>query len=100
MPTPTWKPEYTGQALDRWEEYQRQHDLSNQIGRVAGIDPVSGRVWIDESGVEVATQMQREGLAVRWQYRRPLPMKENRDADRSCSTLLHRRFRRVRHVGG
>jgi hypothetical protein len=64
MPTSTWKPEYTSRALELWEEYQRQHDLSDQIGMVAAIDPVSGRVWIDESGAEVAAQMRREGVGV------------------------------------
>lgn len=64
MSTSTWKPEYTAQALERWEEYQRQHDLSNQLGRVAAIDPVSGRVWIAESGVDVAALVRREEVDV------------------------------------
>lgn len=62
MPTSTWKPEFTARAVELWEDYQRQHDLSNQIGKVAAIDPVTGRVWIDESGVDVAAQMQKEGV--------------------------------------
>jgi streptogramin lyase len=61
MPTSTWKPEFTPRALELWEDYQRQHDLSSQVGMVAAIDPVSGRVWIDESGVDVVAQMRSEG---------------------------------------
>src|SRR5437773_339036 len=64
MPTSTWKPEYTAHALDLWAEYQRHHDLSSQVGKVAAIDPVSGRVWIDESGVDVVAQMRSEGADV------------------------------------
>jgi hypothetical protein len=78
MLTSTWKPEYTSRDLELWEEYQRRHDLSNQIGKVAAIDPVSGRVWIDESGADAAAQMRGEGVDVlvylwrrrEWQHER------------------------------
>src|SRR3954470_5884163 len=62
MPTTGWKPEYTARAEAIWQEYQRQHDLSQQIGQVAAIDPESGRVWVAESGVDVARQMESEGV--------------------------------------
>jgi hypothetical protein len=64
VPTSTWRPEYTARALELWEAYQRQHDLSIQVGKVAAIDPVSGRVWIDEPGVDVVAQMRSEGADV------------------------------------
>jgi hypothetical protein len=62
METSIWKPEYTARAREIWEEFQRRNDLSAQTGKVAAIDPVSGRVWIDESGVDVAEQMALEGV--------------------------------------
>lgn len=62
MPPSTWKPEYTSRAEEIWEEYQRQHDLSEQRGKVAAIDPATGRVWIGEAGVDVAEQMEAEGI--------------------------------------
>src|SRR5947209_20275960 len=64
MPPSTWKPEFTARALELWEDYQRQHDLSSQVGKVAAIDPVSGRVWIDESGVDVVARMRSDGADV------------------------------------
>ena len=61
MTTATWKPEYTAHAQAIWKAYQ-QHDLSNQRGKVAAIDPESGRVWIGANGVEIAGQMKAEGV--------------------------------------
>ena len=60
MPTTAWKPEYTARAQDVWERYERDHDLTTQRGKVAGIDPETVRIWIGESGVEVAEQMEAE----------------------------------------
>jgi hypothetical protein len=60
--TATWKPEDTARAQQIWEEFQQQHDLSDQRGKVAAIDPESGRVWIGDSGVDVARKMQAEGV--------------------------------------
>ena len=62
MATATWKPEYTTRAQQIWENYQRQHDLSDRQGKVVAIDPQSERVWIGNSGVDVAQQMQAEGV--------------------------------------
>jgi hypothetical protein len=62
MPTSTWKPEYTSRAQEIWEEYQRHHDLSGLTGQVAAIEPVSGRVWIAESGVDVADKVRADGF--------------------------------------
>lgn len=64
MTTATWKPEYTARAQQIWEHFQKQHDLSGQRGKIAAIDPESERVWFGESGVEVAQQMQAEGVDV------------------------------------
>ena len=62
MTVAPWKPEYTVRAQQIWEEYQRQHDLSDRRGKVAAIDPQSGHVWIGDSGADVAQQMQSEGM--------------------------------------
>jgi len=62
MNVTAWKPEYTARAEQIWDEYQRQHDLSEQRGKVAAIDPITGRIWIGEAGVDVAQQMETEGI--------------------------------------
>jgi hypothetical protein len=36
-------------AREIWSDYQRQHDVSEKHGQTAGIDPVTGRVWIGDS---------------------------------------------------
>lgn len=64
MTAAPWKSEYTVRAQQIWEDYQRQHDLSNKRGKVAAIDPQSARIWIGDSGVDVAQQMQAEGVDV------------------------------------
>lgn len=48
-------------ACQIWEEYQKQHDVSDHIGQTAGIDPVSGRVWFGESALDIVRQMDVEG---------------------------------------
>lgn len=45
-----------------WAEYCRQHDLSQQRGQTAGIDPLSGRVWIGDSIPEVIRQRDQAGV--------------------------------------
>jgi hypothetical protein len=62
MSTPNWTDADTARALQIWAEYQRQHDLSDRIGQAVGIDPVSGRVWFGESGIEVVQKMRAEGI--------------------------------------
>jgi hypothetical protein len=57
-----WKPEYTDRALRFWEEFQRDHDLTELRGKTAAIDPESGRIWIADSAVEIAEQRTSEGL--------------------------------------
>lgn len=51
-------------ACQIWEEYQRQHDVSDRIGQAVGIDPVSGRVWFGESAKDIVRQMDAEGCRV------------------------------------
>lgn len=49
-------------AMELWREYQEQHDLTDQQGRTAGIDPVSGRIWIGESMRDVVDQRNAAGI--------------------------------------
>lgn len=53
MSPTAWTEADTGEALRIWAEYQRQHDISGQVGRTAGIDPTSGRVWFGESAADI-----------------------------------------------
>jgi hypothetical protein len=57
-----WKPEYTDRALLHWKEYQREHDVSGLRGKTAAIDPITGRVWIADSAVDIAKICATEGL--------------------------------------
>ena len=61
MPPTAWTEADTKQALRIWADYQHQHDVSSQIGRTAGIEPATGRVWFGESAVDIWRQRQAEG---------------------------------------
>jgi len=45
-----------------WEAFQSQHDLSNQKGQTAGVEPASGRVWIGPSIEDVIDQRDADGF--------------------------------------
>jgi hypothetical protein len=49
--------------MEIWDAYQRSHDVSSQLGRTVGIDPVSGRVWFGDSARDVVAQMATDGVA-------------------------------------
>jgi hypothetical protein len=53
MATTSWAKADTQKALQIWAQYQREHDVSDRRGQVAGIDPVSGRFWFGESVVDI-----------------------------------------------
>ena len=57
MSDSSWKANDTERALEIWNEYQAQHDLSDRKGQTAGIVPDSGEVWFGESGLDIARQM-------------------------------------------
>ena len=61
MSASTWTDADTARARQIWAEYQCEHDVSNLIGRTAGIDPVSGRVWFGDSAADIWRQRQAEG---------------------------------------
>jgi hypothetical protein len=58
-----WTEADTHRALEIWDEYQSKHDVSDRLGQPVGIDPVSGRVWFGESGLDIRRQMEAEGIS-------------------------------------
>lgn len=51
----------TDHARAIWARYEREHDLSDQQGSTAGVDPDTERVWIGDSIEDVLEQMRSEG---------------------------------------
>jgi hypothetical protein len=62
MNTSTWNDLETAKAEQIWSQYQQSHDLSGQIGKTAGIDPASGRVWVGESIPDVLAMRTADGF--------------------------------------
>ena len=62
MTTLAWTESDTANAKRIWSDYQDQHDLSTILGKTAGIDPNSGRVWIGESIQDVVSQRNADGI--------------------------------------
>ncbi len=48
-----WTEADTERALQIWSAYQQQNDITGKTGQTAGIEPVSGSVWIGDSIEEV-----------------------------------------------
>jgi hypothetical protein len=61
MVAANWTDEDTARALQFWESYQAEHDLTGRRGQTAGIEPGSGRVWFGESALDIAEQMEAAG---------------------------------------
>ena len=62
MTVTTWTESDTAKAEQIWAEYQRHHDLSGSVGKTAGIDPKSGRIWIGESIQDVVSKRDADGI--------------------------------------
>jgi uncharacterized protein YbjT (DUF2867 family) len=62
MPVANWTEADTDRALEIWADYQRDHDLTDRQGQTAGIDPVTGRVWFDDSAKAIWEQMKTQGV--------------------------------------
>ncbi len=62
MKRENWTQVDSRKAKQIWEEYQKQHNLSDRIGQTAGIDPKSRRIWFGESIRNIVTQRDAEGL--------------------------------------
>lgn len=63
MTVSNWTEADSNRALKLWSEYQQQHDLSEKIGRTAGIEPASGCIWVGDSIQEVIAQRDDAGSA-------------------------------------
>ncbi len=57
-----WTQADSREAKQIWEEYQKQHNLSDRIGQTAGIDPKSERIWFGSSIRDIVLQRNTEGL--------------------------------------
>ena len=57
-----WTESDTAKAKGIWSEYQEMNDLSQLKGQAAGIEPVSGRVWFGEDGLDIKRQMNDDGI--------------------------------------
>ena len=57
----TWRPGQTEKALRIWQEYQREHDVSDLQGRTVAIAPDTGRVWSGADLLDIAAQREAEG---------------------------------------
>ncbi len=58
----TWSDADSRKALQIWEDYQKQHDVSARTGEAVGIDPGTGGVWFGESAREIAERLAQQGL--------------------------------------
>ena len=56
-----WTEADSNRAPEIWSEYQQHHDLSEKVGRTAGIDPASGCIWFGESIQDVIAQRDAGG---------------------------------------
>jgi hypothetical protein len=61
MAVSTWTDADSKRAREIWSEYQRDHDLEEKTGQTAGIEPVTGRVWLGDSIQDVVTQRDADG---------------------------------------
>jgi uncharacterized Zn finger protein len=61
MVAANWTDKDTARALQLWERYQTEHDLTHRRGQTAGIEPTTGRVWFGESALAIAEQMETAG---------------------------------------
>ena len=62
MATTAWTDADTNKAMEIWDAYRKSHDLSESSGQVAGIDIVSGQVWLGASAKDIVESRQRQGL--------------------------------------
>ncbi len=62
MKPPHWSQADSREAKQIWDEYQKQHNLSDRIGQTAGIDPKSKRIWFGSSISDIVLQRNTEGL--------------------------------------
>ncbi len=61
MTVSNWPEADSNRARQIWSGYLQHHDLSGRAGQTAGIDPVSGRVWLGDSIQDVIGQRDANG---------------------------------------
>ncbi len=49
-------------ARELWTEYQKSHNVTDKIGQTVGIDPTTGRVWFGRRAIDIADQLDAEGI--------------------------------------
>ena len=62
MKHPDWTDTDSRKAKQIWEEYQKQHNLSDRFGQTVGIDPKSKQIWFGTSIQDIVLQRNSEGL--------------------------------------
>jgi hypothetical protein len=58
---PSWSADDTQRAKEVWQRYQASHDIAGEVGRIVGIDPETGEVWIGDDIVAVVDAAQAAG---------------------------------------
>jgi hypothetical protein len=61
MTVSNWTEADSIRAGEIWRQYHERHDLSEQAGQTAGIDPVSGCIWFGESIQDVIARRDADG---------------------------------------
>ena len=61
MPDTKWTENDSVRARNSWESFKLRNDLSMLIGKTAGIDPDTGRIWIGDSINDVVARRNADG---------------------------------------
>jgi hypothetical protein len=54
--------DFTGSAQRIWRRYVLDHDLEDLRGKVAAVEPQSGRVWIGNDAIDAVQDMNNDGV--------------------------------------
>ena len=57
-----WTEDDSRKAKYIWTAYQKNHDITDQIGQTAGIDPKTERIWFGDTALEIVQKRRAEGL--------------------------------------
>ena len=53
----TWTEDDSRKAKHLWTAYQKNHDITDQIGQTAGIDPKTERIWFGDSALRLSNNV-------------------------------------------
>jgi len=62
MSTPAAPQVDVQRAKEIWAAYCAQHDISALKDKAAAIEPVSGRIWFGDSGLDAQEKMLADGI--------------------------------------